>query len=263
MVTNRIKSMLAEGKVPIGHMVWEFKTRGMAALLAGAGCDFMLIDMEHSAFDINIVADLIAWARGSDLTVVVRVPDMEYHFIARCLDAGALGIMVPNVESVEEARLAADFLKYPPVGHRGVGLGHAHTGYTPPADPAAYMTEANAQTFLIAQIESGEGVANADAIAALDGVDSLWVGHFDLTTNLGFPGQFDRPEYADAIGKVVAACRKRGKAAGLQPGTPQQARWALAKGFNLLSYGADSVIYRRALAEGVATLKQMVAEGVG
>ena len=263
MLTNRIRTLLAEGKVPVGHMVWEFKTRGIASLVAGAGCDFVLIDMEHSGFDLDVMGDLIAWARGSGLTSVVRVPDMEYHFIARCLDAGALGIMVPNVESVAEARRAADFMKYPPRGHRGVGLGHAHTGYTAPSDPAAYMAEADAQTFLIAQMESAAGVAAADGIAALDGVDCLWVGHFDLSTNLGVPGQFDHAKYMEAIRAVITACRKHGKAAGMQPGSPEQAQWALAQGFNLLSYSADSTLYKRALAEGIATVKRLAEEGVG
>ena len=122
MRTNRIKELLAAGKVPVGHMVWEFKTRGIATIAESAGCDFIIVDMEHSGFDLDAVADILAWARHTNLTSVVRVPDLEYHFVGRCLDAGALGIMFPNVESAEEAKRAVEMVKYPPRGRRGAGL---------------------------------------------------------------------------------------------------------------------------------------------
>lgn len=259
MRTNRIKELLAAGKVPVGHMVWEFKTRGIATIVATAGCDFILIDMEHSGFDLDAVADLLAWSRHTGLTTVVRVPDLEYHFVGRCLDAGALGIMFPNVESAEEAKQAVAMVKYPPVGRRGAGLAHAHTDYAP-ANSAEYIAEANKQTLVIAQIESGAGVANADAIAATEGVDILWVGHSDLSINLGIPGQFDHPLFEESIRKTIAACRAHGKGAGLQPASADFTRWALERGFNCLSYGADSTIYRRALHQGVAETRRLIEE---
>jgi 2-dehydro-3-deoxyglucarate aldolase/4-hydroxy-2-oxoheptanedioate aldolase len=262
MPTNSVKQQLAEGKVPVGHMIWEFKTRGVATLIAGAGCDFVLLDMEHSSFSSDSVADLLAWMRGVNLPAFVRVPDLEYHFVARCLDAGALGIMVPDVKSVDMARKAVDFVRYPPAGHRGLGLGHAHTGYTPPSNPGAFLEEANRAMFVICQMESQPGIDSADAIAAIDGVDCLWVGHNDLTANLGIPGQFDNPIYTKAIDAVVAACRKHGKAAGFQPGNAQQARWALSQGFNIISWNADSSLYKRALTDGVNEVRKLVQEGV-
>lgn len=259
MLVNRVKDRLAVGEVPIGHMVWEFKTRGIASLVASAGCDFVLVDMEHSGLEIDSVADILAWTRATDLTPVVRVPDLEYHFVARCLDAGALGIMFPNVQSEEAALRAVRSVKYPPAGRRGLGLGHAHTRYQP-VDTAAYLAEANARTLVITQIESGAGVDNADAIAAVEGVDVLWVGHYDLTASLGIPARFDHPLYERSIARVVEACRRHGKAAGFQPGSPEQASWALSRGFNCLSYGADSVVYATALKNGVARLRELVAE---
>ena len=95
MKINRIRELRAEGKIPIGHMISEFATRGVAKITEAAGVDFVIIDMEHSAIGIETVGDLVAWFRATPVTPMVRIPDTEYHFIARALDAGALGIMVP------------------------------------------------------------------------------------------------------------------------------------------------------------------------
>lgn len=260
MPSNRVKQLLAEGKVPVGHMVWEFKTRGVATLIAGAGCDFAIIDMEHSGFSSDAVSDLLAWMRGAGVPAFVRVPDLEYHFVARCLDAGALGIMVPDLKSVEAAHRLVDFVRYPPAGHRGLGLAHAHSGYNPPSNQGAFTAEANAAMFVIAQMESAPGIESAEAIAAVDGIDCLWVGHNDLAANLGIPGQLENPIFKDAIATVIAACRKHGKAAGFQPGTAAQAKWALEQGFNIISWGADSTLFRRALSEGVSEVRRLVQE---
>jgi 2-keto-3-deoxy-L-rhamnonate aldolase RhmA len=259
MRTNRVKQLIAAGQIPVGHMVWEFKTRGIATIVDACGCDFALVDMEHSGFDLDAVADLLAWMMGTRLTPIVRVPDLEYHFVARCLDAGALGIMFPNIESEEEAREAVAMVKYPPAGRRGAGLSHAHTGYAT-VDAASYIEQANAETMVIAQIESGDGVANVDRIAAVEGVDVLWVGHSDLSVNLGIPGQFDNPMFGDAIDRVIAACRAHGKGAGLQPASAAFTRWALERGFNCLSYGADSSIYRKALQDGVDEMRLLIGQ---
>ena len=259
MRTNRVKSVLAAGGIPVGHMVWEFKTRGISTLVGSAGCDFVIFDMEHSALDFDRVADLLAWARGTDLTPIVRVPDLTSDYLARCLDAGALGVMIPNVEGEAEARRAVEMAKYPPTGRRGLGLGQANTGYEP-VETAAYLAEANAQTLIIAQVESPIGVEQADRMAALDGIDILWVGHYDLTASLGIPGQFDHPRYEEAVRAVIEACRRHGKAAGFQPGSPEQVRWALSRGFSCLSYGVDSAVYRQALLDSMAEVRRLMGE---
>ena len=103
MKINRIRQLRAEGKIPIGHMISEFGTRGVAKITEAAGVDFVIIDMEHGAIGIETVADLVAWFRATPVTPMVRIPDTEYHFIARALDAGALGIMVPRVDTPEQA----------------------------------------------------------------------------------------------------------------------------------------------------------------
>ena len=178
-------------------MVMEFSTRGIAKIVEGAGVDFVLIDMEHSGFHIGAVNDLLAWFKATPVTPIVRVPAHDYDFIARVMDAGAAGIMAPNVRTPEEARAVNNAMRYAPEGGRGLGLGGSHNDYLPP-DPTAYMREANQNNVILAQIESTTALENLDAIAATPGIDVLWIGHFDLTQSMGIVGQFDHPDFQKA-----------------------------------------------------------------
>ena len=253
-MNNRFRNVVEAGKVPVGHMVWEFATRGISKLCEGAGVDFVIFDMEHSGFDVDKMADVLAWAKACDFTPFVRVPVCDYQFMARIMDAGAMGVMVGNVKNVEEARRIVNAVKYAPMGGRGVGIGSAHTDYLSP-DPASYFSEINRSSVIIAQIESGEGVENAEAIAAVDGVDILWVGHFDLSTSLGIPGDFHNPIFKEALRRTVAAATKHGKLLGIQPGSSDWLDEWLKAGFNVISWGADSAVYRAALADAVTAVR--------
>ncbi|MCL6507239.1 MAG: hypothetical protein K6T59_09450 [Bryobacteraceae bacterium] len=254
MRPNRVRELLRRGSIPVGHMVSEFATRGMARILEAAGADFALIDMEHSGVDLERVADLLAWFRATSVTPLVRVPQGLYHFVARVMDAGALGVMVPNVESAEQARAIVRAAKYAPLGARGVGLGVAHTDYQLP-DPVSYFREANEATMVLCQIESVAGLEEVEEIAAVEGVDVVWVGHFDLTQSLGIPGQFEHPRFRDALAAVVAAARRYGKAAGIQPGSLEQARQWLALGFSIVSFTNDVTLYRDTLRQTLTWLR--------
>lgn len=257
MRRNRLLEYLRAGRIPVGHMIMEFGTRGIARLLAAAAPDFVVVDMEHSGFAIERVCDLMAWLRATDITPVVRVPQDHYHFIARVLDAGALGVMVGNVRSAEQARGIVRSAKYAPLGERGVGLGTAHTDYLLP-DAASYFAWANDNTAVICQIESPEGVENAEAIAAAEGVDVLWVGHWDLSHSLGIPGEFQHPRFLGALERVAAAARRHGRGAGAQPGSPAQVEAWRKLGFNVLSWKSDIALYRDALRQELAALRERV-----
>jgi 2-keto-3-deoxy-L-rhamnonate aldolase RhmA len=258
MKENRFQRVLREGGLPAGHMVMEFGSRGLAKILATADLDFVIIDMEHSGFDTERVADLIAWFKATGIAPFVRVPQGLYHFIARTLDAGALGIMVANVETGEQAEAIVHSAKYAPMGNRGVGLGTAHNDYLAP-DPKAYFEYANSNTTIICQIESATGLRNLDSIAAANGVDVLWVGHYDLSQSMGIPGRFDHPEFHAALQSVVDAARRHGKLAGIQPGDREQAENWLRAGFQILSWTTDIALYRAALQRDIADLRKLTA----
>lgn len=254
MKPNRVKEILAGGGVPVGHLVWEFNTLGVAKIAEAAGLDFVMIDMEHSRFSSETIAELIGWFKATAIAPFVRVPQNLYHFIARTMDAGALGIMVANVEDAAGAKQIVDAVKYAPLGARGVGLGTPHTDYLSP-DPVTYFQFANENTTVICMIESPRGLAHLDEIAATPGVDVLWVGHYDLTQAMGIPGQFDHPDFLQALRGVVAAAKRHGKAAGINPTAEHQLTQWLDLGFNVLSWGSDAAVYRDALTASVANVR--------
>jgi 2-keto-3-deoxy-L-rhamnonate aldolase RhmA len=256
MKPNLLRKRLAEKRVPVGHMVMEFATRGIAKIVEAAGADFVLIDMEHSGNGLDRVADLIAWFKATPVAPIVRVPGSQYHFIARVLDAGALGIMAPNVESAEQARAIVHAAKYAPDGRRGLGLGTAHNDYVPPK-PAEYLREANANIVVICQIESLHGLEHLEAIAAVPGVDVLWVGHFDLTQSMGIVAQFQNPQFLAALARVAETADRHGKAAGIQPGSREQAAEWMKFGYNVISFGSDITVYRSALTAAVEAVRQL------
>ena len=184
----------------------------------------------------------------------MRVPATEYHLIARPLDAGAMGIMVPMVESEDQAYRIVQSAKYPPHGRRGAAFAIAHDDYAS-GDIVETMHSANDEVLLIAQIETESGVESADAIASMPGIDVLWIGHFDLTNSLGIPGQFDHPDYRDAVATVLAACNRHGKVPGIMAADPARPG-AIDDGFRAIAYGGDLWIYGEALKAGLAAIRK-------
>lgn len=254
MKPNRCKEKMAAGVTPVGHMILEFGSRGQAQMLDQVGLDFVIIDQEHSSFTVSQVADMIAWFKATSIAPFVRIPQIEYHLIARLMDAGALGVMVPNVKTGEQAKAIVDAVKYAPLGQRGVIMGSAHTDYAA-VDPPGFMAYANQNTTIICQIESTEGLDNLEAIATTPGVDILWVGHFDLTQSMGIPGQFQHADFLAGLKNVVATCQKHQLGIGIQPGSIAQAREWQDLGFNVISYSADLSVYLGAMQQAIAELR--------
>jgi 4-hydroxy-2-oxoheptanedioate aldolase len=211
---------------------------GSAELCAAVGYDWLLVDLEHGA---GTEADLPGMLRAVELggpTALVRPQSGERIRIGRALDMGARGIMVPRLESADQAREAVTFLRYPPDGIRGVatrvrGAGLGVVGH-------ADIHRLNERVVGIIQIESVGGLRDADAIAAIDGVDVLFVGPADLSHSLGIPGQVQHPDYLAALERVVAACRAHGKAAGILVYDTAVVPRHLELGFTFVGIGSDA-----------------------
>jgi len=255
MRSNPVKHSLAGGGRAFGAMVFEFFAPALPQLCRNAGAEFVLYDMEHTGLGFETLKTQCALCRGLDLVPMARVPRGEYHFLARALDVGALGVMVPMVASAEEAKHIVACTRYPPQGRRGAAFGFAHDDYRD-GDVAAKMAALHERTLVIAQIETVEGLANVEAIAAVAGIDALWVGHFDLTNFLGIPGEFEHPKYLAAIERVLAACKASGKAPAFLATDEAWARAYAARGFRLLGYGIDPLLYQEALRRGLAVLRE-------
>jgi 2-dehydro-3-deoxyglucarate aldolase/4-hydroxy-2-oxoheptanedioate aldolase len=219
--------------------------------------------MEHSGVGFETMKAQFAFCRGLDLVPLVRVASGDYHHIARALDIGAMGIMVPMVDTPEQAKAIVDCTRYPPAGRRGAAFGVAgHDDYAD-GDVTEKIAQANARTMVIALVETAKGIENVDAIAAVDGVDVVWLGHFDLTNFLGIPAQFDNPIFHAAVDNLVEACTKHGKTPGFLAGDEKWARDFRARGFRMIAYGVDVLLMQSALAEGIRLLQGTVEKRAG
>ncbi len=252
MRTNPVKRRLAAGEVVVGTMVWELMTPSTFRIAEAAGAEFVLLDQEHPPWSLERVRDVIAAGRSTDVVPFVRVPDAEYHLVARTLDAGALGVMIPSCTGVAEAQAVVSWVRYPPVGVRGFGLPRHELD---PEGVAATMAKANEEQLVIVQIETLAGLEEVEAIAGVDGVDLLWIGHFDLSAALGVPGDFDSPAFEAAVDRVLAAGEAGGKPVGLMVASVEDGRRFLERGFRCLAYGIDAWLYEDVLRAGISALR--------
>lgn len=208
-----LRSRIRAGETLIG--VFSDLASPLATELCGqAGFDWIILDLEHGAATEADLLALLYAVETTAMAAIVRPQSSERLRVGRALDLGAAGIMLPQLQSIDEVRTAVGYLRYPPTGQRGVALRTrgARLGTIGHADVARVVNE---QIVGIVQIESIGSLAAVDDIAALDEVDVLFVGPADLTHSLGIPGRFDEPAYLDALRAVVAACRTHGKAAGI------------------------------------------------
>jgi 2-dehydro-3-deoxyglucarate aldolase/4-hydroxy-2-oxoheptanedioate aldolase len=211
----KLKLRLKAGERVVGTMITLFDNVQIARILNVAGFDFFVIDCEHGSYDYNAVGGMVAVAREIGIPAIVRIPELRREVVLKYLELGASGLLLPNTETVQQAEFFVKYAKYAPLGERGVSLFRPHTGYEKLPDPAAYMNQANNETLLIAQIESRQAVANAEAILAVAGIDAAFIGPSDLSHSLGIMGQLKHPEFIQAVDTVVAAAKKHGKYSGI------------------------------------------------
>ena len=257
MPTSGLRSFVNTPTPKIGTFLFEFATPGIGQILKAAGADYAVLDMEHTGFSFDTVRQVVRYCQAGDLPLVVRVPSQQRHHISRALDTGADGIMVPIVSSVEQARAVLDAAKYWPDGTRGVALGLAHERFAMRGEGLLpRFAEQNARTAVILQIEDQRGTAAAGEIAALPGVDMLWLGHNDLSVSLDKPGAFDDAAFARAEAATIAAARKHGKSAGRLAVDARQAAGFVKLGYDFVSIAGDVWLLQQAFAAGVATVRR-------
>jgi len=220
-----------------------------ARMAAQSGFDWVLIDLEHGAGSEQGLPNLILAIEGSACSPIVRVVSNNQDSIKRALDLGAVGVMVPYVSTADEARAAVSYTRYPPQGVRGVASSTVATGFG--MNAVSYQQQADEHVLSIVQIETRQAVENADAIAAVEGVDVLFVGPLDLSFQLGCPRDFEHADELAAFDQVIAACRKHGKAPGILS-TVANAADHVARGFTFNAVGSESW----ALADGFRRLRE-------
>ena len=252
LVLNYAKRKLASGGMVLGFGVHHLRSMAAPMLAVATGHDYMGMDMEHGAFTVQEATQLCIAALGMGMTPIVRVCAGAIDEATRLLDNGALGIVVPHVDTAKQAQRIADAFHYPPAGHRSWGGPPPVYGYLPP-DVADAQKAINAEVLTIAMIESPEGVENADDIAAVDGIDVLLIGSFDLTSELGIAGQMGHPKLIEAYATVAAACRKHGKVLGMGGiNNREDAQRYVGMGARYLGSGTDHSYIMQAARASVA-----------
>lgn len=228
----------------------------VAEVLARAGFDWLFIDTEHGAIGVSALVSILQ-AVDRDLACIVRVPALDVGPIKRALDLGAAGIIVPQVETAAEAAEAVRLARYSPDGERGMGLARAHGyGFT----FREYVARANDEIAVVVQVEHARAVENIESIAAVEGLDAVFIGPYDLSASLGHPGDIGHPAVVAAIDRVTQSCRTAGMALGIF-GTDAGAVAAYVKrGFTLICAGVDCLLLGHGARQLAGDLKAIEEE---
>lgn len=213
-IANPAKARLAADQLAIGMGVRGVRGVEIARVMKTAGYDFLFIDLEHGAMSTETAYSISVAALDAGIAPLVRVPYGELAMATRCLDAGALGVVIPHVDTADDAREMVNSFRFAPLGRRSIGGAYPQFGFA--AAPATeVVSKLNDATLVVAMIETPTAVANAEQIAAVNGIDVLLMGTNDLCLELGIPGKLDDERVVNAVDTVVAACRKHGKWPGL------------------------------------------------
>ena len=221
-----------------------------------AGFDWVLLDLEHGSGSMSELRSQLLATRGSVAAPIVRVPSIDPDMVKFVMDSGAAGVMFPYVADATEAARAVSLIKYPPTGIRGVAQVIRATDYG--RNWKGYINEANERSLVIVQIETPEAAEQAEAMAAVPGVDILFVGPMDLSVNLGHPGDFSQPGFLQHLKNVVAACEKQGKTAGILS-RPELVDQHKSMGFRFLALGSDSGAIVQGMNNNIAAIRKPIA----
>jgi 2-dehydro-3-deoxyglucarate aldolase len=249
-----LKSKLENNQLTLGS--WIMINSPVAVeIMALAGFEWLVIDIEHTAIDLETTQSLITAIQGQGLQALVRVSKNEEVVIKRVLDMGADGIIVPMVCSKEDAIQAVNYAKYPPIGKRGVGLYRA-SGYGTKFEE--YKKWVNEELVIIAQIEHIDAVNNIDEILKVEGVDGTIIGPYDLSGSMGYPGEFEREDVIDAVQKVLEKCKEYNIPSGFHvvDTNPEKLQAKIEQGCTFLAYGIDYFFMRDAAMSGMDKIKE-------
>jgi 2-keto-3-deoxy-L-rhamnonate aldolase RhmA len=242
-----LRDALGHPEPVIGTFVMEFGSHGIAAIAAVAGSRFIFFDMQHTGWSLERVGELLSSCRGLPIAAGIRVPASVPWMIGAALDLGATMIMVPAVRSAAEAERIVTATRYPPAGERAITRNFAHDGYSPDGPAAAALRAADHRVVIFAQIETADGLAAAREIAAVPGIDVLWVGDNDLAAALGVPGDFGSPEFQLALDQVAEAAARSGKSAGFTTDRADVAVSLIRRGYHVIALGNDIKLYANEL----------------
>jgi 4-hydroxy-2-oxoheptanedioate aldolase len=252
----KLKQAFQNGQTLVGTWL-NAPSPAQVEIIGYAGFDFVVLDTEHSSYDIAGCENLVRAAAAAQLPSLVRVSENRATPVSQALEYGAQGIVVPHVSTKAEAEAAVNHAHYPPVGVRGAAptIRATRYGQIPWAD---YLAQARAETLVILQIEGKEGIAHLDAIMTVPGLDVLFIGPFDLSTALGISGQLDHPLLLDTVGDIVKRARVRHMAVGIWMPTPEQVGPWIARGVQMITVASNDMIFMQACRTIAAQVKAQI-----
>ena len=253
---NQTKAKLRNGEFVFGVAISDVKGITLPHIFASLGFDFLFFDMEHSADGFEPMCDMVWTSRQAGITPIPRVPDPVRFYISRPLDAGAQGVVVPRVETVEQVDEIVSFCRYPPQGTRGVALGGRHLDYRNLPDHGKVMQEANEEVLVGIQIETTAGLDRVEELSARPGVDLLFIGPQDLSVALGVPSQYGSPKMDRAIEKIVAAGRRNNVPIGIQGRNIELAANWMDLGVRFIVFGNVVLLLKQAAGQGIQQLRE-------
>ena len=232
---NHFKRAIAGGRRPLG--VWlSSGAPSTAEALGYAGFDFLVVDMEHTPIDVGQMVDILRTIAGTPAQAIVRPPWNDMVMVKRAMDAGALSLLLPFVQNADEARRAVAYTRYPPEGVRGVAGSHRGSRY---GNVDNYLKRANTEICVIVQIETVGALDRLEEIAAVPGVDSIFIGPSDLSASMGFLGDMGNPEVQEKLAGAAAHCRRLGKPCGIIGANPEAVGKFLEYGYSWAAIGSD------------------------
>jgi len=256
---NKTKSRLRDGKLALGMGLRQARTVDIATIAGTCGFDWLFIDTEHNSMSVDTACQIAMAAIATGVTPLVRVPGHEHHHCARALDNGALGVVVPHVDTPAQAKAVADACRYPPVGKRSIAGNMPALGFAalPVGEATARMNEEN---LVVVMLETPQAIDNAEAIAAVPGIDVLLIGTNDLCAEMGIHGDFGNPRVPAAYEKVIAACKKHGKFPGMGGVyDPALMKKYVAMGMRFILSGNDLAFLMAAAKERATMLRALEA----
>lgn len=258
MQNKTLRQRIKAGDLTIGSWI-TIGHPNVAEILANAGFDWLVIDIEHNPIDLSMVQTLITTIQSKGVAAIVRVSKNEDVVIKHVLDAGADGIIVPMICSKEDAKQAVDYAKYPPIGKRGVGLARAQQfgkGFD------AYKKWVAEDLVVIAQIEHIDGINSLEEIISVDGIDGSIIGPYDLSGSMGMPGEFDKPVVKDVLKRYIDICKKHSFPMGFHVVNidPAKIQEKIGEGYRFIAYGTDFLFMGDMATRGMNNLKLMKHE---
>lgn len=259
MKPNPLRLKLEAGKTIFGTMAQDSRSPSISLIMEQAGCDFMFFDMEHGPNDIGVVTDMVKVARMTKVVPLVRVPDNQYHLMARILDAGAMGIMVPRVETREQVERIVEYTHYPPVGVRGCSVPKGHNDFLP-QNVWEFTEQANRENMIILQIERKKAVENIEDLVSVEGVDAVVLGPVDLSLSMGMREKDHLAALEPYIQQVLDAALKHNVPCGIHIGNID---WLIEwnkRGMQIIAYSNDIVFLRSGATAGIKKLREAAGQ---